>query len=360
MTAGAAELVGKPDWPRAREAWEAWWQGEGLALAVIAPRDEPLWPMEPPQPTDLTTRWLDPGYRISAALWQVSRTFYGGVAFPMLDSHIGPGSLGLFLGCEGELAETTVWYEPSILDPDAHPPLMLDTEGEWYQRHVRLLNVASGVSENRYLVSMPDLIENLDTLAQLRGPEQVLQDLVERPEWVAERIEEINLAFIQAYSHFWSLTHDRWGGSCWSAFRIWGLGRTAKVQCDLCCAISPEAFQRFVMPAMNRQCEWLDHSMFHLDGTQALHQLDNLLRMEALQAIEWTPQYPLPGGGSPEWYPLYRRIRAAGKSVQAIGVAPEEVKPLVDAVGGDGMLLMVDARSETEARKLLQRFGWED
>jgi len=82
--------------------------------------------------------------------------------------------------------------------------------------------------------------------------------------------------------------------------------------------------------------------------------------MEPLQAIEWTPQYPLPGGGSPEWYDLYRRIRAAGKSVQAIGVAPEEVEPLLDAVGGEGMLLMVHAPNEEAARRLLTRVGWKE
>ena len=38
------------------------------------------------------------------------------------------------------------------------------------------------------------------------------------------------------------------------------------------------------------QCRWLDHSLYHLDGTQALHQLPALLAIEELDAIEWTPQ----------------------------------------------------------------------
>ena len=37
---------------------------------------------------------------------------------------------------------------------------------------------------------------------------------------------------------------------------------------------------------------------------------------------------------------MYRRILDAGKSVQAVGVKPEEVVPLLDAVGGEGMYVM--------------------
>jgi 5-methyltetrahydrofolate--homocysteine methyltransferase len=358
MTIESEGLVGKPDWPVARRAWEKWWRGEGLALHVTAPRETPLWDVPPAEAPDFETQWLDPEYRLRAQERLIAGTYYGGVAFPMFDTQIGPGSLGLFLGCGGRLAETTVWYDPVITDPEAHPPLRFEPAGEWWDRHVRLIAAAAAESQGRYLVSIPDLIENLDTLAQLRDPQTVLMDLVQRPEWVERRIDEINVAFMEAFDRLWEMTCDPWGGSCYSAFAIWGIGRTAKIQCDICCAISPAAFRRFVMPAMSRQCEWLDHSLFHLDGTQAMHQLDNLLSMEALQAIEWTPQYPLPGGGSPEWYDLYRRIRRAGKSVQALDVRLDEVEPLLDAVGPEGMLLMVHADSEAEAQRLLDRYDW--
>ena len=116
-------------------------------------------------------------------------------------------------------------------------------------------------------------------------------------------------------------------------------------------------FRRFVQPALTRQCAWLDYSLFHLDGTQAIPQLDNLLSIEPLRAIEWTPQAGLPGGGSPRWYDLYRRIRAAGKSVQAIGVRPEEVEPLLDAVGAEGMFVMVAADDEDQALEVIRRAG---
>jgi hypothetical protein len=122
--------------------------------------------------------------------------------------------------------------------------------------------------------------------------------------------------------------------------------------------ISEAMFREFVVPALTKQCEWLDYSMHHLDGTQAMHHLDALLEIEALDAIEWTPQAGIPNGGSPQWYDLYRRIKAAGKSVQAIGVKPNEVEPLISAVGAEGLFIMTRAETESEARALLRRVGW--
>ncbi|MCC6729412.1 MAG: hypothetical protein IT208_08735 [Chthonomonadales bacterium] len=349
----------KDDWPTARQALSDWWGGRGLAVCVTAPKDEPWEPVPaPPIPDRLEDRWLDPVYRVQAALHELAHTYCGGVAFPLLATDVGPGSLGLFLGCAGRLDETTVWYEPCIGDPESAGPLALDVEGRWWRRHVALIAEATRCADGRCLVGMPDLIENLDTLAQLRGPQQVLLDLVERPNWVAERIQEINAAFFRAFDAFRQPIADEAGGNSWGAFRLWGPGRTAKVQCDIGCAISPAMFRRVVQPALAEQCEWLDFAMFHLDGTNAIPQLDNLLAIDSLRAIEWTPQAGLPGGGAPEWYPLYRRIRSGGKAVQAVEVLPVEVEPLIDAVGPEGLFIMTHTATEAEARDLLRRTGW--
>lgn len=358
----AETTIWKPDWPAARRALEAWWNGTGLALSVTAPKDEPWEEIAPASPPGDYVAWrLDPAYRGQAERYRMSRTYFGGVAFPMFDTDVGgPGSLGLFLGAEGHIAETTVWYEPCIRDPDSHPSLRLDREGRWWKLHVECIEEARQQAAGRYVVGMPDLIENIDTLAQLRGSEQTLMDLLERPEWVKERISEINQAYFECYDALLSELGDAWGGSGFFAFGLWGPGKTAKVQCDFGCMISPAMFRRFVLPALAEQCAWLDYAMFHLDGTQAIPQLENLLSIERLRAIEWTPQAGLPGGGSPKWYDLYRRIKAAGKSVQAVGVEPHEVEPLIDAVGAEGMFIVTSAGSEREARELLRRVGWDE
>ena len=69
--------------------------------------------------------------------------------------------------------------------------------------------------------------------------------------------------------------------STFGAFGIWAPGKTAKLQCDASAMFSPDMFQRFVVPSLTEQCEWLDYSMYHLDGSQAMCHLDALLGIDA-------------------------------------------------------------------------------
>jgi hypothetical protein len=145
------------------------------------------------------------------------------------------------------------------------------------------------------------------------------------------------------------------GSSAYRSFYLWGPGKIAKLQCDMSAMFSPEMFGEFAVPGLTEQCEWLDHSLYHLDGTQALCHLDQLLGIDGLDAVEWTPQAGIETGGSPRWYDLYRRILTAGKSVQAVNVEPGEILPLLDAIGGRGVYLITQFGSEREAEEMADK-----
>ena len=335
-------LAWKPDWPQAQEQWTRFWRREGLAIAIHSRRSRPIEPLAPPPlPASLKQSWLDPAYRAARTEYEMSTHAFLAEGLPIFDTNIGPGSLGLLLGAEGRLDENTVWYYPCITDPDSYGSIRFVAEGNvWFERHMALIETGLARSGGRYLVGIPDLIEGLDTLAALRGDMQLLYDLKERPGWVKERLAEINAAYFQVFDLMYERVCDVVGGNVFAAFRIWGPGKTAKLQCDFSANISPKMFREFVSPYLAEQCAWLDYSLYHLDGTTALQHLDLLLEISELDAIEWTPQAGRPGGGSPEWYDLYRRIRAGGKGVQAVGVTPDEVIPLLDAVGPAGMCIL--------------------
>ena len=346
----------KPDWQQARERLVAWWKHEGLALSIQSPAEQPHADIPKPEPPPtLEQAWLDPVYRARKAEHELSRTFFGAEAFPYYDTHIGPGSLAIFLGSEPLFTKDSVWYQPYMTDLDDGAPLTFDDSNVWFKRQLALLEEGMRISDGRYLVGMPDLIENMDTLASLRGSETLMFDLIERPEAVKQRIAEINQVYFAAFDRLCAVIRDEWCGNAFSAFRIWAPGKTAKVQCDASAMFSPKMFADFVLPALVEQCEWLDYSMYHLDGTQAMVHVDRLLEIESLDAIEWTPQAGIESGGSPRWYDLYRRILNAGKSVQLVEVKPEEVIPLLDAVGGKGMFIITDAATEAEARALIEQ-----
>lgn len=350
----------KDDLQSARRNHEKWWAGEGLVFWVTAPRDgDPGGPgtvRKPEPPADLEARWYGPEYRAAQGEYTALSTYWGGDAFPIASGWSAAGDLGTFLGSRVELETETVWMHPTMEDPDAVSPIRLDSQNRWLKRHYEMVKTMVERSEGRYYVGMPDLAENVDVLASLRGTAPLLMDMIDRPEWVEGRLREINEAYYEAFDLFYDLVRDQAGGNTF-VFYLWGPGRTAKVQCDACSMFGPDFFRRFVTPTLTEQCEWLDYSMFHLDGESCLPNLDALLEIEPLHAIEWTPSKLSVGesGGMPKWYDLYRRILAAGKSVQAVGVEPDEVIPLLDACGPEGMYIMCRAQSETQAQELEER-----
>ena len=73
-----------------------------------------------------------------------------------------------------------------------------------------------------------------------------------------------------------------------------------------------------------------------------------------MNAIQWTPGVGEPQGGSPKWYDLYKKILAGGKSVMACWVTLDELKPLLDNIGADGVHLEMDFHNEREVEQAMR------
>ena len=350
----------KPNWEETKQHFIDWWAGEGLVVGAWShtpghpPREDTP---DPGVPGSVRTRYTDPEWCARSNHYSLARGWFAADVLPMANCNTGPGSLALYLGGEPGIDENTVWFHPTMDDverPEDLPPLRFDPENAWWRIAERTLRASAELARGKYMVGCPDLVENVDILASLRDNQRLLMDLIERPEWVERSVEEINQAWFEVYERIYQIIKLEDGSSGFDAFSVWGPGRTAKVQCDASAMFSPAMFERFVVPALTRQCDWLDQSIFHLDGHQCIPHLDLLLSIESLSAIEWTTDPQVATGGSPEWYPMYRKILEAGKSVQAIGVTHEEIIPLLDAVGGKGLYFMTPIGDEAGAEKVLR------
>jgi len=82
--------------------------------------------------------------------------------------------------------------------------------------------------------------------------------------------------------------------------------------------------------------------------------LDALLEIEELDAIQWTPGVGQPQGGDPGWYDLYKRILAGGKSIMPAWVEVDELQPLLDAVGAEGVNILMHFNDEQEIDRALE------
>ena len=348
----------KPNWEETRQHFIDWWHQEGLVLNVWnAPElDNPHEIFaNPGEALDIEYFYTQPEWRARWNHYNLSRQNFIADTLPVSVTNTGPGSLALFMGSEAGLSTETVWFEPCIdpADPESHPPLRLDIENRWWRITEELLRTSVDLAQVNYLVGCPDLIENIDIVAALRDPQLLLMDMIDRPDWVIEKVWEVNEVYFAAYDKIYDIIKLEDGSSCFGAFRLWGPGKTAKVQCDTSAMFSPRMLRKFVIPALTAQCEWLDYSMYHLDGHQCIRHLDAILEIDALDAIEWTPDPQVQQGGDPAWYPMYRKILEAGKSMQAIGVKGNEVEPLLDAVGGKGLYIQTTVKNETEMERLL-------
>jgi hypothetical protein len=348
----------KSNWRETREHFIDWWNHEGLILGsggappAIRPHQEIANPGPAPS---IESHYTDAQARAIRNHYQLSQQAFPADVVPVSGTDIGPGSLALLIGSEPGFSPDTVWFNSVMeddADPESRPPLRFDPANRWWRVHQKTLQACADLGRGKYMTGCPDLVENIDILASLRGTQTLLMDMVERPEWVVRLVSQINQVWFEVYDRIYEIIELKEGGAAWGAFRLWGPGKTAKVQCDASAMFSPAMFARFVVPALTEQCEWLDYSMFHLDGEHCLCHLDALLEIDALDAIEWTPNPKVPSGGNPAWYDLYRRILDAGKSVQAVGVQPEEVLPLLDAVGGKGMYIMTHFGSVAQAEAL--------
>ena len=215
-------------------------------------------------------------------------------------------------------------------------------------------------------MNIPDLIENVDILSAMRGPQSFCFDLIDEPELMKQYIKQIDDLYFYYYDAMYDIIKGEDGSSSFTAFNIWGPGKTAKIQCDFSALMSPGQFREFVQPSLRKQCKKLDCSLYHLDGPDAIKHLDALMEIDELDALQWTAGAGQPDGGSEKWYPIYDKVRDAGKSLWIPlydGTAQDcmdNAEKLVKRYGCDGMYLIFPDMEEEEAQTLLLKAerGW--
>jgi hypothetical protein len=351
----------KANWAETQQRFLKWWRREGMLIGMwgapeaASPVHEVV--AEPERPATLEECYCNAAFRAAENHFRLSRSLFPLDVLPVANADLGPGSLAAYLGSEPEFAEDTVWFHPVFEneeEPERLPPLRFDPTNKWWQINEAILRRCAASSREKYFVGCPDLIENIDVLSSLRGAQTLCVDMIERPEWIKQKIQEINGAWFEVYQRVYEIIKQPDGSSAFGAFYLWSPGKVAKVQCDASAMFSPAMYRRFVVPALTEQCDWLDHSLYHLDGTQAIQHLEALLEIAPLDAVEWTPQAGIETGGNRRWFDLYRRILAAGKSVQVVNVEPHEVLPLLDAIGNKGVYILIQIKDQREADQILK------
>ena len=323
-----------------------WWQRRGVIINMWEHFQEGVTPHAdipmPEPPRDLNQKWFDPEWRSRYLDWYVAHSCLKADILPVANTQLGPGSLAAILGARLEGGEDTIWIHPA-------PQQTLPQQ----TLHKDLLRACKRRAQGHYYVGMPDLMEGLDVLAALRGTDQVLLDTVMRPEELERELQQVNDIYFQVFDELYDIIREG-DEMAFCYFSLWAPGKCTKLQSDISTMISEDDFRRFVVPYIREQCQRIPYTLYHLDGVGAIRHLPALLEIEELDAIQWTPGVGQPQGGDPQWYDLYRRILDAGKSVMACWVKPAELRPLLNAIGTEGVHVEMDFHNEQEVEEALR------
>ncbi len=350
------------DWGRIERDWTRWWAGD---------LDRPMVVMENPfvfsLPSQMTREFLleKPVDEVldEHQMLLEARQFFGD-AWPKWWSNFGPGIVAGFLGADVHCTPdtATVWYEAAKRGAIEDLHFRYDADNIWRRRIYDLTTRAIERWGDKVCVAHTDLGGNLDILASFRTTEKLLFDLYDSPAEVDRLVGEITSLWMRYYDEL-SETIQKAGRGTTPWGPIWSPGRSYMLQSDFCAMISPEMFERFVLPDLAACCAKLDHAFYHLDGPGAIRHLDMMLSLEKLAGIQW-----IPGDGQPqahEWLPLLKRIRDGGKLCQ-VYVTAEWAQTIAREIGGRGFVFYILSfiNSQEEADDIMRvlasedKYGW--
>jgi hypothetical protein len=326
------------DWDRVIQDWTRFWNNDlsrpMVWIQIWDPSQEPI-----PDRKHFTAQYshlLTPAEIIERETRHLACFDFVGDAFPKFFTNFGAGSASVYFGAKPRIEPDTVWFDPINLELK-DIKLVINRSGEWYQRIHAIIDTALARWQGKIQVSNTDIGGNLDILASLRGTEKLLLDCAEQPELVEHLCKQITAYWLQIYQEEADkILKVCRGTSPWAP--VFSQGYTYMLQSDFSYMISPQMFERFVMPDLTTCCGYLDDPFYHLDGKGQLHHLDLLLALNKLKGIQWGP-----GAGQPEpeeWPEVIRKIRNADKLCW-VGVSPEGALRIKNEFGGKGFIFSV-------------------
>ncbi len=148
--------------------------------------------------------------------------------------------------------------------------------------------------KGKFITGIQEWLSPADLIAALRGPERFCMDLIECPEIVQSVSARLSKALLPVYEIFYRMAREA-GDPASNWLSLVSDDRYLVIQNDVSALLSPAMFEEFLLPYTQHECRSLDRTMYHLDGLQALKDLDRLLEIPELDAIQWGPPPQHPG-----------------------------------------------------------------
>jgi hypothetical protein len=307
------QLEFKPDFDRARYYWDAFWRHELIdrpCTVIIAEGPDPQVMAPVLQAVD-----ADFDVMINAYDKYARSHCFLGESIPGFTPNFGPDQFTGFLGAPLKIdpqSPDTSWTEKVVAHWPDFLPLKIDENNPCWKRMHEFHQAAETYCKGKCLLYEIDMHSNFDSLEALRGAENLLFDLADSPEVMERVIDQMRPLYNYVYESFRRYGNKEVLGTN-SGMELYSRGKTDFIQSDFICIMNPAMVRRFVLPALEEESQFLDHSCFHLDGPDALVHLDDILSIKEIGAVQW-----LPGAGARpqhQWPEVLHKIQSAGKAI---------------------------------------------
>lgn len=350
------------DWDEVKDRYTKWWSREYFgrcAISITAPKDSVDLIKKPCLPDKIEDRWLDFDYLKAKNDFIMQTTYYCGEAFPLWNAgYPGWDFIAAFLGSKVDLKEETGWVHPLIeegelVDYDFNNIKILPSN-KWYKFAKALHEFAASCSYQKSIPSIQAIGGVGDILSGIRGSLKLLYDLMDYPEYVREFEMHLMKIWIEVYDEFYKITMKSAYNGVSNFFNLWAPGKFYAASNDFSYMISPKMYEDIFLPALNMQIDYLDYSIYHVDGINAFCHVDMLCNLPKLNAIQI-----LPGAGKPSplhYMDILKKVQKSDKNLH-ITIPPNEIKNALENLDARGLYINTYCKSEKEAKELLEGVG---
>jgi hypothetical protein len=355
----------KADAKDAKERMKAWWDHEILDRPVIGYTYRKLnfRPSVAYTSWDLAQNYDDIATVHKNFIHNALNQKWGGETFPNFWPNYGPGIVAAVFGVVPEYKSNSVWFHRPTPINEIVPLLesvQLNGNNVWYSRLLRVTEYVAKRCDGQYSVGISDIGGVLDILSSFLGPTEIIVAMRRNPGIIDTCRSIILEKLMKVYDDLQDII-DRYdlGSNGW--LNVWCSKRYYTIQCDFGAMLSPKYYKRFALPDIVAQAEHMDYAIFHLDGPNALPHLDDLLSQPAITGIQWVPGIGQPSFESEKWFPLYRKMQAAGKNL-VIDSSPMGLSYLYKNLNPKGLFVRTYTLYHFLAKIYLPKFikGWGD
>ena len=350
------DLEFKQDFDLTRENWKRFWEGSlprPIILAIIpkagaGPIPPPKWGAAFSQDYESV---VDQALR-----WAETHEFLGD-SVPYFTPSLIIDLIPSFLGAEIISIQADWGIDthavPFIKDLNS-AEIKFQKDSKWWEKWVTLCECLKRKCSGRLVLgpAYPGY-NNLDTLASLRGADNLMMDFYDNPDGVHHAMRQVMKASQDVMNeHCRIFEHEFKQYGCVIHHGFYSEGLIGIPQCDFGFNINKKHFDEFALPYLAEEIARLNAAAYHLDGSGNITHVESICSIEKIGVIQWVAGA---GNENKDWTGLFEKINGLGKGLWLDANSPEEAAAQWRKYNKSGrMILSVRAETKDDVLRYLE------